>query len=166
MEFDNWERAVLRRYDMNGRFQTQGGKNWLCRKRWMQTGSSGTLIGWKSGQTTFVPLWDRMKGAWLWTLCGCKFELANRWPELGHAWTNQGNVSWIFDRSLQSKWRYSKCRHRSCNERQSLAIAMYRTVEFESKKQYFWNSVARLCLPLKTQRRHWVYRHMACGAMS
>jgi hypothetical protein len=22
----------------------------------MQTGSSGTLIGWKSGQTTFVPL--------------------------------------------------------------------------------------------------------------
>jgi hypothetical protein len=34
----------------------------------MQTGSSGTLIGWKSGQTTFVPLWDRMEGAWLRTL--------------------------------------------------------------------------------------------------
>ncbi len=34
----------------------------------MQTGSTGTLIGWKSGQTTFVPLWDRMEGAWLWTL--------------------------------------------------------------------------------------------------
>ncbi len=31
----------------------------------MQTGSSGTLIGWKSGQTTFVPLWDWMEGAWL-----------------------------------------------------------------------------------------------------
>jgi hypothetical protein len=31
----------------------------------MQTGSSGTLIGWKSGQTTFVPLWDRMEGALL-----------------------------------------------------------------------------------------------------
>ncbi len=31
----------------------------------MQTGSSGTLIGLKSGQTTFVPLWDRMEGAWL-----------------------------------------------------------------------------------------------------
>jgi hypothetical protein len=31
----------------------------------MQTVSSGTLIGWKSGQTTFVPLWDRMEGAWL-----------------------------------------------------------------------------------------------------
>ena len=33
----------------------------------MQTGSSGTLIGWKSGQTTFVPLWDRMEAAWLLT---------------------------------------------------------------------------------------------------
>jgi hypothetical protein len=33
----------------------------------MQTGSSRTLIGWQSGQTTFVPLWDRMEGAWLWT---------------------------------------------------------------------------------------------------
>ncbi len=32
----------------------------------MQTGS-GTLIGWKSGQTTYVTLWDRMEGAWLWT---------------------------------------------------------------------------------------------------
>jgi hypothetical protein len=31
----------------------------------MLTGSSGTLIGWKSGQTTFVPLWDQMEGAWL-----------------------------------------------------------------------------------------------------
>jgi hypothetical protein len=33
----------------------------------MQTGSSETLIGWKSGKTTFVPLWERMEGAWLWT---------------------------------------------------------------------------------------------------
>jgi hypothetical protein len=33
----------------------------------MQTGSSGTLIGWKSGLTTYVPLRDRMEGAWLWT---------------------------------------------------------------------------------------------------
>jgi hypothetical protein len=31
----------------------------------MQTGFSGTLIGWISGQTNFVPLWDRMEGAWL-----------------------------------------------------------------------------------------------------
>jgi hypothetical protein len=33
----------------------------------MQTGSSGTLIGWKSGQTTYVPLWDQMQhGYGLW----------------------------------------------------------------------------------------------------
>jgi hypothetical protein len=34
----------------------------------MQTGSSETLIGWKSGKTTYVPLWDRMEGTRLWTL--------------------------------------------------------------------------------------------------
>ncbi len=37
----------------------------------MQTGSSGTLIGWKSGQT---PPWDRMEGAWLWTLSTGQFD--------------------------------------------------------------------------------------------
>jgi hypothetical protein len=26
------------------------------------------IIGWKSGKTTDVPLWDLMEGAWLWTL--------------------------------------------------------------------------------------------------
>ncbi len=31
----------------------------------MQTGSSEILIGWKSGKTTYVSLWDRMEGAWL-----------------------------------------------------------------------------------------------------
>jgi len=30
----------------------------------MQTGSSGMFIGWKSGQTTYVPLWDQMEGVW------------------------------------------------------------------------------------------------------
>ncbi len=29
----------------------------FCRKRSLQTGSSGTVIGYKSGQTTNVPLW-------------------------------------------------------------------------------------------------------------
>ncbi len=41
----------------------------------MQAGSSGTLIGWESGQTTFVPLWDRMEGAWLRTY-GKRLHLA------------------------------------------------------------------------------------------
>jgi hypothetical protein len=47
----------------------------------MQTGSSGTLIGWKSGQTTLVPLRDRMEGAWLRTLIRvemkCQIESAS-----------------------------------------------------------------------------------------
>ncbi len=30
--------------------------------------SSETLTGFKSKKTTYVPLWDRMEGAWLWTL--------------------------------------------------------------------------------------------------
>jgi hypothetical protein len=30
--------------------------------------SSGTLIDWKSGKTTYVPLWDRIEVTWLWTL--------------------------------------------------------------------------------------------------
>ncbi len=77
-----------------------------------------------------------------------------------------GRGAWIFDRSLQAMWRYSQCRHRSCNDRQSLAIAMYRTVEYENKKQYFCNSEAILCPSLKIRWRHWEYRHMACGAMS
>jgi hypothetical protein len=38
----------------------------------MQTGSPETLIGWKFGQIANVPLWDRMEGAWLWTLEGKK----------------------------------------------------------------------------------------------
>ncbi len=42
----------------------------------MQTGSSVTLIGWISGQTTFVPLWDRMEGAWLRTLGGSPMVLS------------------------------------------------------------------------------------------
>jgi hypothetical protein len=33
----------------------------------MQTGSSGALIGWKSGQTSYVPIWDQTEGEWLWT---------------------------------------------------------------------------------------------------
>ena len=31
----------------------------------MQTGSSEILIGWNSGKTTYVPLLDRIEGAWL-----------------------------------------------------------------------------------------------------
>ncbi len=34
----------------------------------MQSGSSETVIGWKSGQTIYVHQWDQMEGAWLLTL--------------------------------------------------------------------------------------------------
>ncbi len=51
-----------------GDFKCREVKTGFCRKISMQTGSSETLIGWKSGQTTFVPLWDQMEGSWLWTL--------------------------------------------------------------------------------------------------
>ncbi len=54
-------------YDMIGRSQMQGGKNWILPKDinanrffW----DSHWLEIWKN---TFVPLWDRMEGAWLWT---------------------------------------------------------------------------------------------------
>jgi hypothetical protein len=45
-----------------GDFKCREVETGFCRNRSSQTGSSGTLIGWKSGQTTFVPLWDRMEG--------------------------------------------------------------------------------------------------------
>jgi hypothetical protein len=47
---------------MNERSQMQEGKNWIYQKK-MQTGSSETVIGWKSRKTTYVPLWYRMEGA-------------------------------------------------------------------------------------------------------
>ncbi len=54
-----------RRWTWTGDFKYREVKTGFCRNRSLQTGSSGTLIGWKSGQTTFVPLWDWMEGAWL-----------------------------------------------------------------------------------------------------
>ncbi len=58
-----------RRWTWTGDFKCRVVKTGFYRNRSMQTGSSGTLIGWKSGQTTFVPLWDWMEGAWLRTQC-------------------------------------------------------------------------------------------------
>jgi hypothetical protein len=64
------EVCVLRRWTWTVDFKCREVKTGFCRNRSMQTGSSGTLIGWKSGQTTFVPLWDRLEGSWLWALYG------------------------------------------------------------------------------------------------
>jgi hypothetical protein len=38
----------------------QGGKNWILPKELNTNHSSETLIGWKFGKTTYVPLCDRM----------------------------------------------------------------------------------------------------------
>ncbi len=61
---DNSPEAV----DMNGRFQMQGGKNWFLPKE-----MNANRFFWDSHwleiwSNTFIPLWDRMEGAWLWTL--------------------------------------------------------------------------------------------------
>ncbi len=61
-----WNKVILinqRRWTWTGDFKCREVKTGFYRNRSMQTGSSGTLIGWKSGQTTFVPLWDWMEGA-------------------------------------------------------------------------------------------------------
>ncbi len=60
--------SALRRWTWTGDFKCREVKTGFYRNRSMQTGSSGTLIGWISGQTSFVPLWDWMEGAWLRTL--------------------------------------------------------------------------------------------------
>jgi hypothetical protein len=57
--------CVQRRWTWTGDLKCREVKTGFYRNRSMQTGSSETLIGWKSGQTTFVPLWDWMEGAWL-----------------------------------------------------------------------------------------------------
>ncbi len=57
-----------RRWTWTGDFKCREVKTGFYRNGSMQTGSSGTLIGWESGQTSFVPLWDWMEGAWLRTL--------------------------------------------------------------------------------------------------
>jgi hypothetical protein len=46
----------------------QGGKNRFLPKEMNANRFFWDSHGCKSGQTTFVPLWDRMEGAWLWTL--------------------------------------------------------------------------------------------------
>ncbi len=42
---------------MNGRSQMQGRKNWILLKE---------IYAGNLKKTTYVPLWDQMRGAWLW----------------------------------------------------------------------------------------------------
>ncbi len=52
-----------------------------------------TLIGWKSGKTTYVPLWDRMEGGWLWTLeLGKNHLCPSMWPNGGSVAMDSGTL--------------------------------------------------------------------------
>ncbi len=73
-----------------GRFQMQGGKNWTLRKEinanrffW----DSHRLEIWK---TTYIPLWDRMEGTWLWT----QHRVAN--PRVIYAESKCGTKKYIY----------------------------------------------------------------------
>jgi hypothetical protein len=80
-----------------GYFKCREVKTGFYRNKSMQTGSSGTLIGWKSGQTTFVPLWDRMDGAWLWTQERVQDEKKQEWQKspAGTRQTEGKNLVWF-----------------------------------------------------------------------
>jgi hypothetical protein len=51
------QRSILSVYGPR-RSQMQGGKNWILPKEINANGSSETLIGWRSGKTTYVTPWD------------------------------------------------------------------------------------------------------------
>jgi hypothetical protein len=65
----------------------QGDKNRILPKDINATGSSETLIGWKSGQTTYVPLWDQKEGAWRWTQFSVCVKLKKGTPEIQSTYT-------------------------------------------------------------------------------
>jgi hypothetical protein len=58
----------LRRYDMNGRFQIKEVKLDFADSDECKTVLLGLSLAGHLEKTTFVPLSDRMEGAWLWTL--------------------------------------------------------------------------------------------------
>ncbi len=71
---------LLNRYDMNGRSQMQGGKNWILPKELIAIRffwDSHWLETWKSH---LCPSMDRMEGAWLWILTHVSFDKNQFWP--------------------------------------------------------------------------------------
>jgi hypothetical protein len=61
-------RLILRRYDMNGRFQMQGGKNWILPKEINANRFFWDSHWLESWSNHFCPSMGPMEGAWLWTL--------------------------------------------------------------------------------------------------
>jgi len=93
-----------RRWTWTGDFKCRKVKTGFCQNRSMQTGSSGTLIGWKSGQTTFVPLWDWMEGAWLRTQNTRGHRTVKLWiPRETASWTLNTKEHRKLD-NMNTKW--------------------------------------------------------------
>jgi hypothetical protein len=67
----------------------------------MQTGSSETLIGWKSGKTTNVPLWDRMEGAWLYGLSTATKKIPFMYSFSGNCAASIKRAIYIFQGSVR-----------------------------------------------------------------
>ena len=63
-------------------------------------------------------------------------------------------------------WRYSQCRHRICNDRQSSAAEFQKYCFLFLYSTVRYMVIARLCLSLQLRWRHWEYRHMACSDLS
>ncbi len=71
----------------------------------MQTGSSETLIiGLKSGKTTYVPVWDRMAGAQLWTL---KTGVKNSFIRSFGSWNLSLPMDSVVHAYTYSRWTYA-----------------------------------------------------------
>jgi hypothetical protein len=52
---------------MNGIYQLRGGKNWILPKEINANRFFCDCHWLESGKTTYVPQWDPLEGAWLWT---------------------------------------------------------------------------------------------------
>ncbi len=111
-----------------GYFKCREAKTGFFRKRWMRTGS---LIGWKSGQTTFVPPWDWMEGSWLWT---------QKWGG-GHSFHGQTKpnlVSYPSSRLKEEKIRKTCCLYFIMYEGGSTAVVK------KSAKIQLWQKSAKI----------------------
>jgi hypothetical protein len=63
-------------------------------------------------------------------------------------------------------WRYTQCCHRVFNGRQSRATEFQKYCFLFSYSTVRSMAIARLCLSLQLQWRHWEYRHLACSDLS
>ncbi len=63
-------------------------------------------------------------------------------------------------------WRYTQCRHRVFNGKQSPATEFQKYCFLFSYSTVRYMAIARLCLSLQLRWRHWEYHHLACSDLS